>query len=385
MKKIALFIIVCIAFVSCNRDKQFKIKGLLENSQKQYVYLAELNINEFKFIDSAKVSGNGNFSFKQEIDNPGIYYLFNGEYDFITLLVFPKETIKISANSNDMAGTYTIEGSEGSAQVKLLNDKLVSTRKSIDSLQQLYINTRNSKDFDSIYTHLNTRYSELIKEQRNFSIKFILGHLTSLASIVALYQQIDDSTYVLNQNRDVQLVKLVADSLMKYYPGSKHVQALNADKDRMLSTINRLKIQQLMPKNMISVPDIALLSTKGDTARLSEIKNKCIIINFWSPEVKPSIYAILDQKDIYEKYKKKGIEMYQVALTKNVNAWAGIIKANKIPGINVIDPLAENSYYKKIYNVTDVPAMYIIDKKGNIVGKDISGVDLADKLEQIMK
>jgi hypothetical protein len=53
--------------------------------------------------------------------------------------------------------------------------------------------------------------------------------MESLAAITALYQQLDDANYVLNRTRDIQYLKIVAESLNKKYPNSPHVKALAAD------------------------------------------------------------------------------------------------------------------------------------------------------------
>ncbi len=69
----------------------------------------------------------------------------------------------------------------------------------------------------------------LLKDQRKFTLEFVLNHLTSIASIYALYQKLDDKTFVLYKNKDIQILKITGAALDTTYPESPHVRALIAN------------------------------------------------------------------------------------------------------------------------------------------------------------
>jgi peroxiredoxin len=382
MRNIILVFCFLGLFVSCQRNDRIIIKGQISNPKHRYIYLAENNLANSRLIDSSELSGTGWFNFKIKPKEPEFYYLFFSPKHFITILAQPGENIIVHANEFSFPVFYALQGSEGSAQVKFLNDKLMATKNIIDSLRKELKEKQNIPGFDSLSQKLNLQYQAVLKDQRLFSIKFIIEHLNSLASILALYQEIEDDVYVLNQNRDIQYIKLVSDTLKKYYPKSKYVLSLWKDRERLLKKINLLKIQSLNLQPQ-SYPEIALPSVNGDTIKLSSIKNKFILLYFWSFQDEESIFLLNNLKKIYKDYHTKGFEIYNVSLDNDFALWKKFINDNKLPGIQVIENKGTNSYYAHIYNINQLPTSYLIDRNNNIVGKNMYGNNLADKLDEI--
>jgi hypothetical protein len=384
-KFIALFCLIAL-FASCKRNDEIVIKGKISDSSFPKVYLLEMNLGDVKVLDSLSLGGNGSFKFKIKATEPGFYYLKFSYKKFVSLLAKPGERIKVQVDGSNFSSHYTIEGSVGSEQVKMLNDKLVSTKLAIDSLRALYKEKEKTPGFDTISRNLDEKYKAVIKDQRYFSIKFIIEHLNSLASILALYQELDEGEYVLNQNRDVQYVKLVSDTLRKYYPKSKFVVSLWNERERLLSKMSLMRVQSMgLKAKTEAYPEIKLPSVKGDSIKLTSVKAKYMLVNFWSMRNKESVYAFGNIVKIYNDYHKMGFEIYNIALDEDLETWRHFIKSNNIPGIQVIDQQGGNSYYARLYNVTNLPASYLIDKNNNIVAKDIYGSDLVNKLEELTR
>ncbi len=390
-KKINWFVscfglIILLSLFSCNRKNNFFIKGQLENSKAGYIYLAEMNLSEIKPIDSAHINNKGFFKFKCNIDNPGFYQILFNQNNFIILLIEPGQKISINADANDLSDNYSVKGSEGSLQVKILTDHLSMTRKTLDSLENIIDVKVGTKGFDTVYKRLNDQYIKTIKNQRKFSIKFIIEHLHSLSSIIALYQQLNDSTFVLNQNRDLQFINIVSDTLNKYYPNSKPVRILCNDRNKLNNIYSKLKLNYLSKNSKkLSFPDIALQNNNGDTIHLNQLKSKVILLFFWSPYNEDCISAMNGIKELYTLYKKKGFEVYNIALMEDKQEWEKYITNNNLPGINVIDQKVEISYYCRLYNVNSLPASFLIGPDREIAARDLFGENLRKKLIEILK
>jgi thiol-disulfide isomerase/thioredoxin len=370
---------------SCNRGKQFTVKGQLENSKPGFIYLAEMNLTETKIIDSAEINNKGQFRFKCNIDNPGFYELIMDQNNFVVLLAEPGQKIKLRADANNLSNSYNIEGSKGSLEVKILTDRLSLTIKTIDSIEFVINNNVGKNGFDTLYKRLNEQYIQTIKNQRNFSIKYIIDHLHSMSSIIALYQQLNDSTYVLNQNRDLQFVNIVSDTLKKYFPNSRPVKILWDDRLRLNKLYNRLRLDII--KNQIkelSYPEVTLPDVNGDTIYLSRVKGKTILINFWKPNDENCVLVMRGLEELYKIYKSKGFEIYNIALMEDRLEWKKYVESIKLPGINVIDQKAADSYFATIYNVKSLPASFLIGPDKQIAAKDIFGENLRKKLKEIL-
>lgn len=116
---------------------------------------------------------------------------------------------------------------------------------------------------DAVRSELESNYAEVFKEQKKITIGFVITHYNSMASILALYQKLNDSTGVLDSPRDIQYFKIVSDSLGKRYPESNHVKALRADLNRKLTGYRARVLEQMANNAPVGYPDIALPDQTG--------------------------------------------------------------------------------------------------------------------------
>jgi peroxiredoxin len=205
-----------------------------------------------------------------------------------------------------------------------------------------------------------------------------------MASIYALYQRINSRDYILNENKDIQLLKITGQSLDTLYPESKHVKALVADARKLELQVKNLGYLQIMDQMEGSIPDIALPDSHGDTIRLSSLKNKMVLISFWASWNQQSIAYNLELKKIYEKYHSKGFEIYQVSLDNKKESWLNAIQYDEIPWINVSDLSYPGSATATLYNITSLPATFLLSRDGEVLGKDLNRLELDNKLQALL-
>jgi hypothetical protein len=85
---------------------------------------------------------------------------------------------------------------------------------------------------------------------------------------------------------------------------------------------------------------------------------------------------------IYEKYKSDGFEIYQVSLDEDRESWLRTINTQNLPWINVCDFRGTQTYPVRIYNITKLPANYLINRDSEIIGKDLFGEKLEEKIRE---
>jgi thiol-disulfide isomerase/thioredoxin len=215
------------------------------------------------------------------------------------------------------------------------------------------------------------------------NIEFILGNINSLASIKALYQRLNDETYVLYEPRDVQYLKIVSDSLTRHYPNSKQVQALARDFEKELNSLKISEIEQ-MSKNLPKIVlDPDLVDIAGKRVALSSLKGKYVLLAFWSVQSKDCIEENLQFKELYKLYSKKGLEIYQINLDENETAWKAAVRYDELPWINTREDDPKNPKNAILFNVKILPSNYLFDKGSRIIASDLHGRALELKLEQL--
>ncbi len=383
MKRIFFLVIVAVMAVACKEKNSFTIKGVLKEKQGKYIYLNRIDVNTAVLIDSAKIRKNGSFSFKVKSAEPDFYQLGYSTSNFITVLAEPGETVKLSFRDKDLYSDYTVNGSEGTSKLQILDLKLAETKRKLDSLSTAYNKASGEPGFSSTGPALEKEYSDVIKKQRKNNIEFIINNINSLAAIKAIYQTITPEVYVLYEPHDLQYMKIVTDSLTRHYPASKHVQALARDLNNELGKMYADKIGALANELPQAKLDPNLKDINGKRISLSSLKGKYVLLTFWSYQSKDCVSENLELKEYYRKFKSKGFEIYQINIDENEANWQKAVRFDELPWISTREDDPRNPVNAKLFNVTSLPANFLFDREGNIVGSNLHDRVLRIKLEQI--
>lgn len=376
------FTLFLLLFSGCNSDDRITIGGTFTSGAGRYLYLTRIDIDTPVFIDSVKISKQGTFQTRFNYSQPAFYNIGFDNSDFITLIAYPGDIININCSGKSLYEASVIEGSPESVDLKELDSRLAKTIASLDSLQNIYeslaeTNTERKAEIED-------RYTSLIKAQRMHNIGYIIENLNSFASIKALFQRINDDAYVLYKPTDAQYLKLVSDTLNKYYPESKQARNLAQNLEKELSALNLSRISDMLADNDATDLDIELRDLSGKSHKLSSHKGKnYVLLSFWSAGNEDCIRNNLQLKDYYKRYKSKGLEIYQVNLDENEELWRAAIAYDELPWINVRESDTARVSSAIQYNITRLPANYLIDINGEIIGKDLFGRSLQIKLSQL--
>ena len=384
MKRILFLLALVITFSGCMNKDAFFVNGIIKGeNKKKYIYISRLEINIPVLIDSIKINKKGAFRIKVKTGEPDFFQLGFSSSDFITLLAAPGEKISLSFNGNNLFEDYAVSGSEGSEKIQMLDMNLNITQRKLDSLRNVYEKASKEPGFDAAGPQLESQFNDLIKSQRKKNIEFIINNITSLASIKALYQRLDQETYVLYDPKDLQYLKIVTDSLTKHYPNSKQVQALARDFEKEMNQryINQLgQMVKSLPEKKLD-PDLKTI--EGKRVSLSSLMGKYVLLTFWSVRSQDCIAENLLLKEYYNMYHKQGLEIYQINLDESESDWRSAVRFDELPWISTRedDPLDPKNAI--LFNVKSLPTNYLYDKEGKIIGINLHGRSLKVKLEQI--
>jgi thiol-disulfide isomerase/thioredoxin len=382
MKKVLLTLIVVTLIASCKRNDSFVVNGHLARTDQKFISISRVDINSTSVLDSAKISKSGKFKFRVKARETDFYQIGSSR-DFITLLASPGEKINLEFHGNNLYDSYSVIGSKGSEQIRDLDLRLIKTKTSIDSLNQLYDKASKEPDFETKRVPLENEYLKIMKAQRKFNISFIIQNTTSLATIKAVYQKINDNTYVLYDAHDLQYLKIASDSLKKYYPESKHTKALLNDFSKELNQLYSNQLTQIAKNLPEAKLDPSLKDISGKRITLSSLKGKYVLLEFWSSEVKDCIIENLQLKEFYKNYHTKGFEIYQINLDADEAAWKAAVKFDDLQWINTREDDPANPKNARLFNVRTLPTNYLFDKNGQIIASNLHGKNLQLKLEQL--
>lgn len=135
-------------------------------------------------------------------------------------------------------------------------------------------------------------------------------------------------------------------------------------------------------------PNINLKDINSNEASLSYLKGRYVLIHFWASWCRPCRQEFPVIKDIYNRYKNKtfnnGSEflVLSVSLDDDLESWKKAVHENNVyEFVNVIDPEGVNSDIAKRYNVSAIPAAFLIDGEGKLVAKSFKVTELSKILD----
>lgn len=349
-------------FSACNNNSRYTVKGVVSGADGQTMYFENVGVSSVEIIDSVKLSASGKFKISHPRPQYPDFFRLRLNKQLINVAIDSTETITIGADAGTFATSYTIEGSENSKALKDITLAQLDANQEIRKLRKQY----EKKEIpDSIYRKKVLAASDAYKEVAK---KYIFSAPMSSAAYFALFQQIDGLLFFdLYDVNDSKAFGAVATSFDHFYPESPRskqlynlaLQSMKVIRSQRTPTDLDLKAKE------VSFFDISLPNVHGQIEKLSSlVNNNVVIINFtaYQAEWSPALNMALGE--VYTKHHKDGVDIYQVSLDADMHFWKN--SASNLPWICVRDPQSVYSEIAGMYNVRQLPAIFILDRKGNL-------------------
>lgn len=360
------FLAVCLtaaAIVSCAPKTSIVCK-VAQAPDSDFV-ISELNVNTLSVLDTVRSDASGNFKYEAGIaeGQPEFIYIYRGGTKIASLLLSAGEKAVVVA---DTLGNYSVEGSEESV-------KLQETEKaSADFVARVASLTTDQE--------LGKAYIEYYRER----VKYVMSNPFSLTVIPVLFEQLDAASPVFSQYTDAIHFRRATDSLKTVFPESRYVKALEketARREQLLDLKYRLDTAPALSYPELNLPDI-----NGKKASLNAIDAKVVLVHFWAPsDVTHKMLNLEALMPVYNSYKDKGFEIYAVAVEPDKALWASVVNSQKLPWVNVNDGFGTASTALASYNVTTLPASFLVSKDGINPAVVDGEAGLRKSLEKLLK
>ena len=139
-------------------------------------------------------------------------------------------------------------------------------------------------------------------------------------------------------------------------------------------------------------PELAYKSPNGKIMKLSSLKGKVVLIDFWASWCGPCRRENPAIVRAYNKYKDKkfvngkGFTVFSYSLDKDANRWKTAIERDQLTWpYHVSDLKGWASEGSTLYGINSIPMNYLIDGKGTIIAKNLRGATLDQALEKHLK
>lgn len=337
-----------------------------------------LRSSSIEVLDTVSLDKSGKFSYEMEVEEGEIefVYIYRGDKRLASLLLQEGDKVKVKA---DTLGNYSVTGSEESAKLAQVERDY---REFIRKIYDLNSQVDSAVDDDQSIALRQAMGQEYLSYYRD-RVRYIMTNSRSMSVIPVLYQTFGDNLSVFGQSTDAIHFRNMADSLELAYPNSRHVKALRKEAERRLSYLNMESL--INSAAQVGFPDVELLDINGQKRKLSEVDSKVIMLHFWtSTNVKQKMFNQDVLKPLYEEYHDKGFEIYQVALDGDKKSWAQVVRQQGLNWISLCDTRGAASPYIATYNLSQLPAFFIIKDSELVNGATVDEQSLRKLLKELL-
>jgi thiol-disulfide isomerase/thioredoxin len=129
-----------------------------------------------------------------------------------------------------------------------------------------------------------------------------------------------------------------------------------------------------------TAPDLQVTLDDGAMAKLSGLRGNYVILQFWGSWCGPCRTENKHLVRIYDQYKDKGLEMFSIGIEGSAAAWKLAIHHDKLLWRHhSMEPIDFNGNAAQLYNIKSIPATFLLNPEGVIMGVNLRGEQL-DKM-----
>ena len=380
MKKMicAMAALTMLATACKDKGEQFEINGRIAEADGKTLYFEAVTLNGIEALDSTRLDEDGQFCFQGTRPFNPEFYRLRIDRQIVNLSVDSTETIHVEAELPDMGTDYEVEGSGNCQTLKEINNKLIALQQSIKDITNDKALTLGEQE-RLVHEKINLYKNEM-------KMHYIMENPASAPAYFALFQTVNGSLIFnpINNPDDIKFVGAVATAWDANYPGTSRTENLHNIAIQGMKNTKRptpVSLEDIDPGKISAagIIDIELPDIHGKNRKLSDIRNKVVLLDFTAYSLPSSQERIMQMRGLYDKYSSLGFDIYQVSIDPDEHYWK--TACEHLPWTCVYESRGEASGYLGSYLVCRLPPYKHINRHGDLVARD----EQIDDLEKTIR
>lgn len=377
-----LLIAIVFSLYACTEKFDgYTIDGTIKGMENQSISLEFLAPDKVEKIDSATTDANGNFQLKGNVAEKGFYRIINGNKFWIILLENKAQKFVADANHPELRDVVIENYPEGEDLQKTL-DSLIQTQQEFEAF---------GKKLQASLSPQSTQ-----EEQMQAQMQFMAFQQSVMQGLKdKIDQKLEANPYSalylmlsLNPQTDKDFIEEKISIFEEKMPNNPYIKSLKDVLTKM--SAQQTPQQQKQPTTAVKVgdqaPDIVMSNPAGKDLKLSDLKGKVVLVDFWASWCRPCRAENPNIVRTYHQYKNKGFDIFSVSLDKKRDAWTTAIAQDGLIWKNHVSDLQFwNNSAAKAWGVSSIPAAFLLDKDGKIIAQNLRGAQLEAKLKEVLK
>lgn len=374
MKKIIL-LIACLLPLAGMAQTGFTIKGKVGSLNSPAMAYLSYTTGNKSMMDSAEIK-NGKFQFKGKVQDPGSAGISIKHEQSATpkirlkdVLPFYIENANMTITATDSIKNATIKGSivnDENRELKALTQSVTDEMAAIT--KEFMAKTAAERLVEAYRKPAAARLQALKEQQKQINMDFIAAHRNSYLALMVF------NIYGLAYNFDPKIAET------EFNKFSAALKSTDAGKMAM-NKIELAKKSQIGATAM----DFTQNDVNDKPFTLSSLKGKYVLVDFWASWCAPCRAENPNVVKAYNELKGKNFEIVSISLDSSKKPWLNAIEKDGMPWIHVSDLKGWKNEVALKYGISAVPQNFLIDPNGMVIGKNLRGEELHEKLAQLIK
>ena len=110
-------------------------------------------------------------------------------------------------------------------------------------------------------------------------------------------------------------------------------------------------------------PELAYKNLKGEVLKLSELKGKMVLIDFWASWCAPCLRSMPLYNELYSRYKDKGLEILAINVDNPIEDGLDFLADTPL---DFLIPSDLDGDVSELFEVIGMPSSYLVDADGTV-------------------